>query len=103
MSDKIYKKDVDSVVESINNFSCIKDNGLKLRYYRSNGSYRVGLILNLETNSEQEFKHKLNHYGVQLSLINFKHLVWMFEENNVKVTREMVIHIMENCGFTYYQ
>ena len=103
MSDKIYKKDVDSVVESINNFDCIKNNGLKVHYYRSCGSYRVGLILNLETGSEQEFKHKLNHYGVLLSLMNFKQIVWMFEANNVKVTREMVIRIMENCGFTYYR
>lgn len=103
MTDKVYKKDIDGVVESINNFNCIKDNGLKLRYYRSGGSYRVGLILNLETYSEQEFKHKLNHYGVLLSLMNFKHLVWMLESKDIKVTRDMVIILMENCGFTYYQ
>ena len=76
--ERITKKDVDAVIEKLNAVKHIKDNGLKLRYYKAYETYRVGLILNLETNSEKEFKHELKHRGVYLSLINFQNLLWIW-------------------------
>ena len=103
MTDRITKKDVDAVIENLNKSMHIKDNGLKLRYYSSCGSYRVGLILNLETNSEKEFKHELKHKGIYLSLINFQNLLWIWQRNNNEVTmdRNTVIQLLDYCGFTY--
>ena len=107
MTDRITKKDVDTVIENLNNSKHIKDNGLKLRYYSSCGSYRVGLILNLETNSEKEYKHELKHKGIYLSLINFQNLLWIWNRvwdknnNNGIIDRDIVIQLLDNCGFTY--
>lgn len=103
MTDKITKKDIDSVIENLNNSKHIKDNGLKLRYYSSCGSYRVGLILNLETNSEKEFKHELKHKGIYLSLLHFQNLLWIWNRNNNTgvIDRNIVIELLDNCGFTY--
>ena len=101
--ERITKKDVDSVIENLNKSIHIKDNGLKLRYYSSCGSYRVGLILNLETNSEKEYKHELKHKGVYLSLINFQNLLWIWQRNNNEgiMDRDTVIQLLDCCGFTY--
>ena len=101
--ERITKKDVDSVIENLNKSIHIRDNGLKLRYYSSCGSYRVGLILNLETNSEKEYKHELKHRGVYLSLINFQNLLWIWQRNNNESTmdRNTVIQLLDYCGFTY--
>lgn len=106
MTDRITKKDIDTVIENLNNSKHIKDNGLKIRYYSSCGSYRVGLTLNLETNSEKEFKHELKHKGVHLSLLNFQHLLWLWEGNtsgypSLPIDRDVVIRLLDNCGFTY--
>lgn len=101
--ERITKKDVDAVIEKLNAVKHIKDNGLKLRYYSSCGSYRVGLILNFETNSEKEFKHELKHKGVYLSLINFQNLLWIWQRNNNEaiMDRNTVIQLLDFCGFTY--
>lgn len=103
MTDRITKKDVDAVIENLNKTIHIRDNGLKLCYYSSCGSYRVGLILNLETGSEKEYKHKLNHNGVHLSLLNFQRLLWLWAENNNgdPIDRDIVIQLLDCCGFTY--
>lgn len=105
MTDRITKKDIDAVIENLNKSMHIKDNGLKLRYYSGYGSYRVGLILNLETNSEKEYKHELKHRGVYLSLINFQNLLWIWQRNNNEATmdRNTVIQLLDYCGFTYYR
>lgn len=104
MTDRITKKDVDAVIENLNAVKHIKDNGLKIRYYSSCGSYRVGLILNLETYSEKEYKHELKHKGVHLSLLNFQRLLWLWERNcnsNDVIDRNTVIQLLDYCGFTY--
>lgn len=103
MTDRITKKDIDAVIENLNKSIHIRDNGLKLRYYSSCGSYRVGLILNPETNSEKEFKHELKHRGVYLSLINFQNLLWIWQRNNNEaiMDRNTVIQLLDYCGFTY--
>lgn len=103
MTDRITKKDVDAVIENLNNSIHIRDNGLKLGYYSSCGSYRVGLILNLETYSEKEFKHELKHKGIYLSLLNFQRLLWLWARNNNSdpIERDTVIQLLDNCGFTY--
>lgn len=103
MTDRITKKDVDAVIEKLNAVKHIKDNGLKLRYYKAYETYRVGLILNLETNSEKEYKHELKHRGVYLSLINFQNLLWIWQRNNNEATmdRNTVIQLLDYCGFTY--
>ena len=98
--ERITKKDVDAVIENLNKSIHIKDNGLKLRYYSAYGSYRVGLILNLETNSEKEFKHELKHKGIYISLLNFQNLLWLWEDGG-RIDRDTVIRILDNCGFTY--
>lgn len=98
MTDRITKKDVDAVIENLNDILIRYD--LKLRYYSAYGSYRVGLILNLETGSEKEYKHKLNHNGVHLSLLNFQNLLWLWEDGG-RIDRDTVIRILDNCGFTY--
>ena len=107
MTDRITKKDVDAVIEKLNAVKHIKDNGLKLRYYSAYGTYRIGLILNFETNSEKEYKHELKHRGVYLSLINFQNLLWIFERNcnseNTLIDRDTVIQLLDYCGFTYYR
>lgn len=102
--ERITKKDVDAVIEKLNAVKHIKDNGLKLRYYKAYETYRVGLILNLETNSEKEFKHELKHRGVYLSLINFQNLLWIWQRNNntnKAIDRNTVIQLLDYCGFTY--
>lgn len=103
MTDKITKKDIDSVIEKLNETVHIKNNGLKLRYYSSCGSYRVGLILNLETYSEKEFKHKMGHKGIYLSLLHFQNLLWIWNRNNNTgaIDKNIVIELLDNCGFTY--
>ena len=105
MTDRITKKDIDAVIEKLNAVKHIKDNGLKLRYYKAYETYRIGLILNFETNSEKEFKHELKHRGVYLSLINFQNLLWIFERNcnseNTLIDRDTVIQLLDCCGFTY--
>lgn len=93
-------KDVNKMIELCNVMSCITENGLKLRYYSSSGSYRVALVLNQETFSEKDFKHELKHKGCYYSLMNFRHLVWLFEKHT-KLTKDDVIEILDNCGFTY--
>ena len=98
MTDRITKKDVDAVIENLNDILIRYD--LKLRYYSAYGSYRVGLILNLKTGSEKEYKHKLNHNGVHLSLLNFQNLLWLWEDGG-RIDRDTVIRILDNCGFTY--
>lgn len=107
MTDRITKKDVDAVIENLNKSMHIKDNGLKLRYYSSCGSYRVVLILNLETYSEKEYKHELKHRGIYISLLNFQNLLWIFERNcnseNTLIDRDTVIQLLDYCGFTYYR
>ena len=100
MTDRITKKDIDAVIENLNKSIHIKDNGLKLRYYSAYGTYRIGLILNLETGGEKEYKHKLNHNGVHLSLLNFQNLLWLWEDGG-RIDRDTVIRILDNCGFTY--
>lgn len=106
MTDRITKKDVDAVIESLNMSKHIKDNGLKLHYYSAYGTYRIGLILNLETGGEKEYKHELKHKGVYLSLLNFQHLLWLWEGNtsgypSLPIDRDVVIRLLNNCGFTY--
>lgn len=104
MTDRITKKDIDAVIENLNKSIHIKDNGLKLRYYSAYGTYRIGLILNLETGGEKEYKHKLNHNGVHLSLLNFQNLLWILQRNYTNenvIDRNTVIQILDNCGFTY--
>lgn len=107
MTDRITKKDIDAVIENLNNSKHIKDNGLKLRYYRAYETYRVGLILNLDTNSEKEFKHALKHKGIYISLLNFQNLLWIWNRvwdqnnNNGIIDRDIVIQLLDNCGFTY--
>lgn len=104
MTDRITKKDIDAVIENLNKTIHIKDNGLKLSYYSSCGSYRVGLILNLDTGSEKEYKHELKHRGVYLSLINFQNLLWILQRNYTNenvIDRNTVIQILDHCGFTY--
>ena len=103
MTDRITKKDVDAVIENLNKSIHIKDNGLKLRYYKAYETYRVGLILNLETNSEKEFKHELKHKGIYISLLNFQNLLWIWQRNNNEATmdRDTVIQLLDYCGFTY--
>lgn len=102
MNNRITEKDVNHIIEKLNNNKHIKENGLKLHYYRSCESYRVGLILNLETYSEKEYKHELKHKGVHLSLLNFQHLLWIWERNNnTPIERDTVIELLNNCGFTY--
>lgn len=104
MTDRITKKDIDAVIENLNKSIHIKDNGLKLRYYKAYETYRVGLILNLETNSEKEFKHELKHKGIYISLLNFQNLLWILQRNYTNenvIDRNTVIQILDNCGFTY--
>lgn len=104
MTDRITKKDIDAVIENLNKTIHIRDNGLKIRYYSSCGSYRVGLILNLETGSEREFKHELKHKGVYISLINFQNLLWILQRNYTNenvIDRDTVIQLLDYCGFTY--
>lgn len=103
--ERITKKDIDAVIEKLNAVKHIKDNGLKLRYYKAYETYRVGLILNLETNSEKEYKHELKHRGVYLSLINFQNLLWIWQRNNNEaiMNRDTVIQLLDYCGFTYYR
>lgn len=109
MTDRITKKDIDAVIENLNKSIHIRDNGLKIRYYKAYDTYRIGLILNPETNSEKEFKHELNHKGVYLSLLNFQNLLWIWQrekENtsgypSLPIERDTVIQILDNCGFTY--
>ena len=103
MTDRITKKDIDAVIENLNKSIHIKDNGLKLRYYKAYETYRVGLILNLETNSEKEFKHELKHKGIYISLLNFQNLLWILQRNNNEATmdRDTVIQLLDYCGFTY--
>lgn len=96
--ERITKKDVDAVIENLNDILIRYD--LKLRYYSAYGTYRVGLILNLETGGEKEYKHKLNHNGVHLSLLNFQNLLWLWEDGG-RIDRDTVIRILDNCGFTY--
>ena len=103
MTDRYTRKDVDAVVEAINKEQFMIDNGLKMRYYRAYDTFRIGLILNLETGSEEEFKHELKHRGVYLCLLNFRHLIWMLNDNKVKITKEVIVNVLENCGFTYYR
>lgn len=105
MTDRITKKDIDAVIENLNKSIHIKDNGLKLRYYKAYETYRIGLILNLETNSEKEYKHELKHRGVYLSLINFQNLLWIWQRNNNEaiMDRNTVIQLLDYCGFTYYR
>lgn len=107
MTDRITKKDVDTVIENLNKSIHIRDNGLKLRYYSSCGSYRVGLILNPETYSEKEYKHELKHKGVYLSLLNFQNLLWLWKRNcnsdDTLIDRDTVIQLLNYCGFTYYR
>lgn len=101
MTDRITKKDVDAVIENLNDILIRYD--LKLRYYSAYGTYRVGLILNLETGSEKEFKHELKHRGVQLALLNFQRLLWLWDKNNNgdPIERDTVLQLLDNCGFTY--
>lgn len=105
MNDRITKKDIDAVIEKLNETVHIKNNGLKLRYYKAYETYRIGLILNPETNSEKEYKHELKHKGIYISLLNFQNLLWIFERNcnseNTLIDRDTVINLLENCGFTY--
>lgn len=104
MTDRITKKDIDAVIENLNKSIHIKDNGLKLRYYKAYETYRVGLILNLETNSEKEFKHELKHKGIYISLLNFQNLLWILQRNYTNeniIDRDTVINLLDNCGFTY--
>lgn len=101
MTDRITKKDVDAVIENLNDILIRYD--LKLRYYSAYGTYRVGLILNLETGSEKEFKHELKHRGVQLALLNFQRLLWLWDKNNNgdPIERDTVLQLLDCCGFTY--
>lgn len=103
--ERITKKDIDAVIEKLNETVHIKNNGLKLRYYKAYETYRIGLILNPETNSEKEYKHELKHKGIYISLLNFQNLLWIFERNcnseNTLIDRDTVINLLENCGFTY--
>lgn len=101
MTDRITKKDVDAVIENLNDILIRYD--LKLRYYSAYGTYRVGLILNLETGGEKEYKHKLNHNGVHLSLLNFQRLLWLWDRNNNgdPIERDTVLELLDCCGFTY--
>lgn len=104
MTDRITKKDIDAVIENLNKTIHIKDNGLKIRYYSSCGTYRIGLILNPETYSEKEYKHKMGHKGVYLSLLNFHNLLWILQRNYTNeniIDRDTVIRILDHCGFTY--
>lgn len=105
--ERITKKDIDAVIEKLNETVHIKNNGLKLRYYKAYETYRIGLILNFETNSEKEYKHELKHRGVYLSLINFQNLLWIMErvwnkdKNTGIIDRDIVIQLLDNSGFTY--
>lgn len=103
MTDRITQKDINNVIEALNISRHIKANGLKIRYYSSCGSYRVGLILNLETYSEKEYKHKLGHKGIYLSLLNFQNLLWLWtrKNNTIPIERDTVINLLDYCGFTY--
>lgn len=104
MTDRITKKDIDAVIEKLNETVNIKNNGLKLRYYKAYETYRIGLILNFKTNSEKEYKHKLGHKGIYLSLLNFQNLLWILQRNYTNenvIERDIVIQILDNCGFTY--
>ena len=101
MTDRIAKKDVDAVIENLNDILARYD--LKLRYYSAYGTYRIGLILNLETGGEKEYKHKLNHNGVHLSLLNFQRLLWLWTRNNNgdPIERDTILELLDCCGFTY--
>ena len=104
MTDRITKKDIDAVIENLNKSIHIRDNGLRIRYYKAYDTYRIGLILNPETNSEKEFKHELKHKGVYLSLLNFQNLLWILQRkytNENVIERDTVINLLDNCGFTY--
>lgn len=103
MTDRITKKDIDAVIENLNKSIHIRDNGLKLRYYSSCGSYRVGLILNPKTYSEKDYKHELKHKGIYLSLLNFQRLLWLWARNNNgdPIERNTVLELLDCCGFTY--
>lgn len=103
MTDRILRSDVDRIIESINSESFMEKNKLKMRYYSSCGSMRVGLILDPVTNSETEFKHELKHRGVHLSLLNFRHLMWIMEDQGIEINSDIIISVLKHCGFTYYR
>ena len=92
----ITKSDINYIIDVINNKSYMTENGLKLHYYRSSGSYRVAL--RYPSTCEIEFKDDRKH--TDIALHNFIILIGIIEENR-KIDKDIILRVLKNCGFSY--